>query len=499
MSKRYMAIWFRHLTTDWHIRRKPELKDVPFVLAAPEHGRMVVKAVSVKAQVYGIATGIVVADCRAILPQLQVFDDQEELAHKLLQALAEWCIRFTPIAAVDGQDGLMLDTSGCAHLWGGEQAYLKDILSRLKAFGYHVRAAIADTIGTAWAVSRFGQVKAIIEPGGQHEALLPLPPAAIRLESAILERLDKLGLYQVSSFISMPRSALRRRFGTALLQRIDQALGQEIELLRPVCPVEPYRERLPCLEPIRTATGIEIALCQLLQALCERLSNEEKGLRAAAFKGYRIDGAIQQISIGTNRPSRDIQHLFRLFNLKIGTMEPDLGFELFTLEATTVEAYPATLEYLWQLGKAEHEKDIAELMDRIAGRLGVHTIHRYLPLEHYWPELSFKETSSLHEQSQTEWRTDRPRPVHLLAQPEPIDVMVQLPDYPPAHFIYKGKVYRITKADGPERIERAWWLDEGEHRDYYCVEDEEGARYWLFRLGSYKNNNPKWFLHGFFA
>jgi protein ImuB len=499
MSKRYAAIWFRHLTTDWTIRKNPELKGVPFVLAAPERGRMVVKAVSVKAQTHGISTGMVVADCRAVLPQLQVFDEQPVLAQKLLRALAEWCIRFTPIAAIDGDDGLLLDISGCAHLWGGEQVYLKDILQKLRAFGYHVRAAVADTIGTAWAVSRFGQVKAIIESGGQMEALQPLPPAALRLDRSILERMDKLGLYLIRSFIGMPRSALRRRFGTTLLQRIDQALGQEIELLQPVFPIEAYRERLPCLEPIRTATGIEIALCQLLQTLCERLSKEEKGLRKAVFKGYRIDGIEQQIEIGTNRPSRNVEHLFKLFELKIVMLEPDLGFELFTLEATIVEDYPASIEYLWQLGKEEHDKDITELMDRIAGKLGVHTLHRYLPAEHYWPEHSFKEAASIQEQAQTAWRTDRQRPVHLLPQPEEIEVMVRLPDYPPAHFNYKGKVYRIQKADGPERIEREWWLQDGEYRDYYCVEDEDGARYWLFRLGSYETKNAKWFLHGFFS
>lgn len=498
MSKRYVAIWFRHLTTDWTIRKKPELKDVAFVLAAPERGRMVVKAASVKAQIQGISSGMVVADCRAVLPQLQVFDDQPQLAHKLLLALAEWCIRFTPIAAIDGHDGLLLDASGCTHLWGGEQAYLKDILGKLRAFGYHVRAAMADTIGAAWAVSRFGQVKAIIEPGGQMEAIQPLPPASLRLDTAILERMDKLGLYQIRSFIGMPRSALRRRFGTALLQRIDQALGQEMELLQPVCPQEPYQERLPCLEPIRTATGIEIALCQLLQALCERLSKEEKGLRKAVFKGYRIDGAVQQIEIGTNRPSRNVEHLFKLFELKIVMLEPDLGYELFTLEASIVEDYPATIEYLWQLGKEEHDKDIVELMDRIAGKLGVHTIHRYLPAEHYWPEHSFKEAGSLQEQPQTEWRTDRQRPVHLLQQPEEIEVMVRIPDYPPLHFKYKGEVHSVEKADGPERIEREWWLGEGEYRDYYCVEDEYGGRYWMFRLGSYENKEAKWFLHGYF-
>ena len=291
MPKRFVAIWFRHLTTDWMIRRQSGLRDTPFVFAAPGRGRMIVTAVSSAAQSKGIIPQMVVADCRAILPTLQVLDDIPGLAEKLLHALAEWCIRYTPVAAVDLPDGLILDISGCAHLWGGEREYLKDIVTKLRAYGYDVRAAMADTIGTAWAISRFGHTKAIIEPFGQAEALLPLPPAALRLEVGIIERLEKLGLHQVRSFINMPRRTLRRRFGDSILTRLDQALGQEHDAITPVVPVQPYQERLPCLEPIRTAPGIEIALRRLLETLCERFVKEGKGLRTCIFKGFELMGS----------------------------------------------------------------------------------------------------------------------------------------------------------------------------------------------------------------
>lgn len=458
-----------------------------------------VKAANRAAQAHGIDVGMVVADCRAVLPSLHVLDEISGLAEKILAGIGEWCLRFTPAVAVDMPEGLLLDVSGCAHLWGGERPYLKDILNRLRGFGYDVRAAIADTAGAAWAVAHYGQKTAIIESGKQAEAIMQLPSAALRLEAITVERLEKLGLLQIGNFMHMPRSALHRRFGIALLQQLDKALGQEIEVLLPIQPIQPYQERLPALEPIRTAKGIEIALQELLKMLCARLSKEEKGLRKAVFKGYRIDGNIQQIQIGTNHPSRDAAHLFKLFEVRIGTMEPDLGFELFMLEATTVEDYAVALEQLWNIGKAEHEKDVSELLDRIAGKIGMSAIHRYLPAEHYWPEHSMKEAACLSEKPQTMWRTDKPRPVHVLPQPEQIEVLVPLPDYPPILFKYKSKLHRISKADGPERIEREWWLKDGEHRDYYCVEDEAGGRYWLFRLGSYENNNPEWFIHGFFA
>jgi protein ImuB len=359
---------------------------------------------------------------------------------------------------------------------------------------------MADTIGAAWAISRFEKNLNIIESGQQTAALLSLPCAALRLEFETLERLEKLGLRQIKDLISMPRSALRRRFGEYFLERLDHALGSEEEIMQPVQPVEPYQEWLPSLEPIVSATGIEIALQRLLDALCHRLNQEEKGLRVALFKCYRVDGKIEKVDIGTNHPSCNSKHLFKLFENKIGSIEPALGIELFILEATKVEDASPVQEKLWDNDARLDDIRLSELLDRLAGKIGADKIHRYVPDEHYWPERSFKPASSINEKLQTTWKVDRPRPLQLLSIPEQIDVTALVPDYPPMNFRYKGKLHKMIKADGPERIEQEWWLQDGQHRDYYCVEDEEGCRYWLFRSGHYDAERTyKWFVHGFFA
>jgi len=500
MHKRFVTIWFRHLTTDWLTLKRPALQNMPFVFAAPDHGRLIITASNAAAEAQDVSPGMAAADAKAIIPELQVIDDIPGQAAKLLKALGEWCIRYSPVIAVDLPDGLILDISGCAHLWGGERAYLKEIVTRLQSKGYDVRAAMADTIGTAWAICRFGKITPIIENAGQATALLPLSSAALRLEPDVLERLNKLGLRTISSFIHMPRAALRRRFGLHLLLRLDQALGQEDEAMQPLQPIEPYQERLPCMEPICTATGIGIAIQQLLETLCCRLQQEGKGIRTAILKCYRIDGKIEQTEIGTNCASHHTEHLFKLFELKISSIEPALGIELFILEAPKVEDVPPFQEALWGKDSGLDDPAVAELLDRLAGKVGAAAIHRYLPDEHYWPERSVRVVSSLREKPAIAWRTDRPRPVQLLARPEPIEVSAPIPDYPPMLFRYKGKRHQVRKADGPERIEREWWLEEGQHRDYYNVEDENGQRYWLFRSGHYAGNqSQQWFIHGFFA
>jgi protein ImuB len=500
MQKRFISIWFRYLKTDWFTRRRPSLRDKPFVLAAPDHGRMIVTSANLLAQKQGIDTGMSVADARALIPALEVLDDSTEITNRLLTGLAEWCSRYTPSVAADPPNGLLLDVTGCAHLWGGEMEYITDMSNRIKYFGYDIRAAMADTIGAAWAVARFGKNITVIESGQQSQALLSLPPAALRLEAAAIERLEKLGLRQISQFINMPRSALRRRFGYSLLQRLDQALGHEEELIIPINPIEAYHERLPCLEPIVTATGIEIALQRLLDAVCQRLQKEQKGLRSASFKGYRMDGKIQEIGIGTNRASCNSKHLFKLFETRIETIEPALGIELFTLDALKVEELPAMQENLWENTMSLDNIDLCELLDRIGGKIGAANIQRYIPAAHYWPERSFDNASSINEILPATWKSGRPRPLQLFPRPEPIEVTAPIPDYPPMLFRYKGKLHKIIKADGPERIEAEWWLQDGQHRDYYCVEDEDGYRYWLFRAGHYDEaKSYQWFIHGFFA
>ena len=316
MGQRYVTIWFRSLKTDWFSIRQPSLRKAPFVLCAPDHGRMIITALNEPARLQGVEMGMVVADARAIFPSLQVLDDEPGLQERLLNAIANWCIRYTDIVSIDLPDGIIMNTTGAAHLWGGEQSYIRDINLRLHHRGYNVRATMADTIGASWAIAHYGDESPIIKSGRQMESLLSLPPSALRIEMSSTERLHKLGLHQIRHFLNMPRSALRRRFGKDLLLKLDQALGFKDEPIVSIQPPEPFRVRLPCLEPIATAKGIEIALQKLLEIICNRLQKEGVGVRKALFTGFRVDGRIEKIEIGTHRATHHAAHLYKLFENK---------------------------------------------------------------------------------------------------------------------------------------------------------------------------------------
>ncbi|GAA3976517.1 DNA polymerase Y family protein [Pedobacter ginsengiterrae] len=500
MQKRYMSIWFSTLLTDWILIKRPALKALPLVFSDKAGNRMVITATSKEAALLGIHTGMPLADARAIVPDLEVIENQGHRIERLLKALGEWCIRYTPLVAVEADQGLIMDISGCAHLWGGEREYLREIVNRLRGLGYQVRAAIADTMGTAWAISRYGKLSPIIKSGEELNALLQLPPMALRLSPVASQKLIKLGLKTVGSFISMPRSVLRRRIGEESMERIEQILGQKEEEFSPLVVPELYSERLESMEPIRTRKGIEIAIEKLLTRICNHLERDGMGLRSALLQSYRIDGKVIKTEIGTNSASAHISHLMKLFSLKIDQIEPKMGIELFTMDAVKVEPVDPHQAALWSAEKGMEDQKVAELLDRLAGKVGTQAIQRYLPQAHHWPERSIKKVDSLLETLSLPWRTDRLRPVQLLKVPEPVQVSAPIPDYPPMLFRYQGITHQVKKADGPERIEREWWLEEGEHRDYYQLEDAEGKRYWLFRSGHYSSEKTSgWFIHGFFA
>lgn len=502
MNRRFASVWLHQLLPDRMILRQPSLRERPFVLAAPLHGRLVVTAVSSVAIAQGVSPGMGVADAKAFIPGLEILDDRPGLADELLETLGLWCIRYTPWVAVDPPDGLLLDISGCAHLWGGEESYIGDLRNQLQQrYGFQSYIGVADTIGTAWAIARFGQQKSRwVGKGASVPALQDLPPEALRVEPAVADRLHKLGLRTIGSFMKMPAEVLRRRFGEGLVQRLRQALGEEEEFRLPLKPVPPYTERLPCLEPVRTAEVIETNIQHLLELLCGRLAREGKGLREAVLEGYRVDGKIVKVAINTSRPTGSAAHLLKLFVLKLPEIEPGLGIESWVLEAFRVEAIDPVQEALWEETIGLEDAGLAELIDRLKSREGTLGIYRFLPDQHYWPERSIKIARSLKARMDFTWSVERPRPIRLLPKPEPVEVTAPIPDYPPMVFRYKGQTHTIKKADGPERIEREWWMDEGEHRDYYCVEDEVGQRYWLFRSGHYGDGlSGQWYLHGFFA
>ncbi len=501
MDKRYLIIWLPFLKTDWHIRNKNLPKNIPIAIHQKIQNKMMLTEVNAIAIQQNITSTMLLADAKTVVPHLISFDDDEIFFEKIIAHIADWCIRFSPDVGILTPNDIVVDVTGCTHLWKGEQNYLNDIYNRLAKIGYQVYLGLASTIGTAWAVAHYQKENTIVQKGKEQTALYYLPPACLRIDELVHQKLIHLGLKQFHQIVAIKSHSLMRRFGHELVTQIQYALGYKDEFFKPIKLKVVFTERLPCIEPITTRIGIEIALKKMLEMVCLNLKNNTLGIRIARFTCYRIDGKSYTITIHTQEATINVNYVFKLFELKIKNIAPGLGIELFVLEAIETNTCFPKQNMFWQRKEAHvFDKEILSLVDKVSNKLGVDSIYKYLPQAHYWPERSFKKVTNVLATKTTHWNNKAPRPTYILTKPELIHVAAPVPDYPPILFTYKNKVHKIMKADGPERIEQEWWIKDGSHRDYFYVEDQLGQRYWLFRLGHYDmEKNNQWYLHGFFA
>lgn len=518
------------------------------------NGRALLAAVDENAAAAGLAPGMVLADARALVPDLAVRPSHPDKDAAALAQLADWCARFSPWVGVDGADGLFLDITGCAHLFGGEARMMEDIAQRLMRFGYRARLAIADTPGSAWAAARFATLardssSVILPPGGTREAMAGLPVAALRLSPLQTAELERLGLKLVADLYPLPRAALLRRFGVEPGRRLDQALGRIEEPINPRLPASPHETRLAFPEPIVEASSIASALDRMLAGLCRHLASEQLGVRQMRLALFRVDGSLQRFSVGTSRPNRDPQALRRLFANLFERLDPGFGIEAMTLTATQAEpledlqlvlaqaqaraqtdkrtqaerqnlaevqgqgstpaayAARASAEPLDEkaIERAVDEAALAALADlfanaRFANEAAPVRLTRPVPQESHLPERAVRPAPAMAAGGES-WSAmvqTTVRPVRLLSRPEPLETDEAESEALPAFFRWRARPHRIRLAEGPERIAPEWWRPaaSGEGaRDYYRVEDSEGRRFWLYR----ELEASRWYLHGLFA
>ncbi len=454
----------------------------------------------------GLYVGQKATDAAAIAPELVTAEAEPEADAAALSALVDWCVRFSPAVAVDEPDGLFLDISGVAHLWGGEAALLTDFQARLTANGLAFRVAIADTPGAAWALAHYGEDGAIATPGRQIALLAPLPPAALRLEPETAAQIDRLGLKALAQLFDIPRAPLARRFGTPTLTRIDQALGRSKEALTYRRPPNPWFARLAFAEPISAPEDMARVTADVAAKLCARLEKEGQGGRRFELCFHRLDGHVAPLTVGLSLAGRDPVRIAKLFAPKLETVDPGFGIEVVTLEAAEVEPVSGRQARLDSLLEATSAEGLAPLIDRLTNRLGEDRVWKARAVESHVPEQSAAPGPPM-APALAGWDPERPRPLRLFSRPEPLElVMAPIPDDPPVQFRWRGQMHRVRRAEGPERIGEEWWRGEigdvrVDHiRDYYRVEDEAGARFWLFRAGIYAPGvEARWWLHGLFA
>ncbi len=538
-----MAIWLAQLAIDrWQLAEGANAAPLALI-AESAHGPRLT-AINHAAQAEGVRPGTMLTDARALCPGLLTApaDPAGDLA--LLEKLALWAQRWGPWAALDPPDGLVVDVTGVAHLFGGEAALLADAAERLAARGLTARLAMAPTAGAAWALSRYGGAQTVLhfptsslrakrgnpELGAERSglprrfaprndeadgddsagALDQLPVAALRLDPATLLVLRRLGLKRIGELSGVARDALARRFRSVRapaanpLVRLDQLLGRVPEPLLPVLAQVPPLVQRRLIEPIRHRPLLDQVLSDLTQDLARMLEGLALGARRLDLALWKVDGEVLQRRLELAAASRDPGHIVRLFGARFDDIDAGFGIELARLTASWCE--PQLLSQRdFEAAAEAHGTSLAALIDRLSVRLGPQAVRRPEPADSHWPERAQHWHPPLEPARCTqESLVFHARPLKLLDRAEPIAVIHASPDGLPRRFRWRGALHEITRAEGPERIAPEWWRMRGTARlrDYYRVEDSMGRRYWIYRHGHAADGRggvPEWFLQGLCA
>ena len=517
-----MAIWLVRLAMDrWHQNHTALEPDGagagahPFALISETARGPRIDAANAPALAISVRPGMLLADARGLCPHLATAPSDPLADLAFLERMAVWAQRWGPWSALDPPDGLLVDVTAVAHLFGGEKAMLEEAGTIFGRQGLAVRLAVAPTAGAAWALAHFGPERAILAP--QDDAmtsLSSLPIAALRLDADVLLVLRRLGLKRLGDLYGIGRDALQRRFRTRRapaanpLVRLDQLLGRVPEPLLPVATVEMPLVQRRLMEPIRHRDLLDRVVADLTEDMARLLEGEGQGARRLELGMWRVDGLVEIRKLEMAAATRDPVHMCRLFAVRLDDVDAGFGIELVRLRAPWCEAQ-ALSQGDFEAAAEHHGTSLAACIDRLTVRLGHDAVRRPVPCASHVPERAQAWRPSLEAAASQEQLEFHARPLKLLDRPEEIAVLYATPDGFPRRFRWRGAVHEIARVEGPERIAPEWWRERSSARlrDYYRIEDGEGRRYWIYRhgiIGDGRGNDrqgepPQWFLQGLCA
>lgn len=473
-------MWFPRLASNRVLRARPV--DGAFALTLKANNLDRIYCLNAMAERSGLSRNMSFADARAFCPDLISQPARPDLDALFLAVLRRWATRYCPWVGYEGADGLVLDITGAAHLWGGEADMLADMQARADRAGLALRLGVGDTRGAAWARAHFGDTYSTLEE---------LPVAALRLEDRMVTALQRLGLRRIGDLTAAARAPLARRFGPGLMLRLDQARGDVPEPTAPESVPPQYAARMSLPEPIGLAEDVMGVTARLLAPLCDKLKAQEMGARSLCLTLRRVDQARQQVELRLAAPMRDPSRILPLFARGVGEIDAGFGIDQIRIEATLVEPLPVQ-----QIGSRQTSPDqLNDLITRIGTRIGLENIQRFLPADSHIPERAFSIAPAAYSTAESGWSAPRSRPLRLFP-PEPIAARGA---QPPVRFRWRRMWLTTGRAIGPERIAPEWWLADDNWRrglrDYWKVDTREGQRLWLFHTPQ----DPGWFVQGEFT
>jgi protein ImuB len=546
-NRRILSLWFPRLSAERLLRLRRDALLQPFAVVGLRANAHLLVSMNPEAEAAGLRQGQPLRDATAMCPTLITAPENPAEDAAFLRALRRWAGKFSPWVAEEAPDALVIDLTGCAHLFGGEDGLMAQVEEDCADLGLSLRASIADTRGAAWALARYagagsaqtrsgdairqeahatrsraarrfsrqpnvtaqqsGPAGMIAAPGQTRQALAALPLPALRIAPAAVEALGRLGLRRVEDIMGMPRAALARRFGAEVLRRLDQALGVDPEPVNPAAAPLHFAMRMSFPEPIGLIDDVTAGMDRLLPPLCAKLVAKGRGARRVRLEAQRSDGRVEVVEVGLARASQEVDRIRPLLLLKLGEIDAGFGIDRLRLEAVETEPMHA----LQHRGHLEAAADVAarqgadtaleDLIGKLGTKLGQEAVVRLHPADSNIPEKSAMTLAAAWSLPTAEpWPEPRaPRPI-VIFRPEPVNAPPERT--PPAQFRWRRRSFDLRFAVGPERLLPEWWLDDPEWRsgprDYWRVEVAGGERLWLFYAHGGEMSGG-WFCQGLFA
>jgi protein ImuB len=444
------------------------------------------------------------AQAQAIESSLSIMDEDVRRDRESLKQLLAWAGRFSPVVALEegpAPSSLLIDVTGCADCFRGEESLLEQTHQGLVHFGFQVRIALADTVGAAWALAHYGSLETgsiLILPGEVSALLSTLPAAALRLSSETLDGLKKIGIARIGQLMALPSSSLSARFGTEVSLRLDQAFGRLPEPLVPDRPLPPIACNRSFEYPVESVQVLHQVFSELFHEVSKELRRRCRGVRKLLCRLELTDAEPVSVELELLRPSADEERLLGMVHIKLEQIKLDGPVSAVLVRVTAEEALNHEQMQLFDHGAAQRAKEWTILTEELSLRFGrEHVIIPKLVADPL-PELAYRTLPATSGEPAQDEEVDRKqlrhRPLRLWSRPMPLEVLTLTPPGIPQLLRAQSTQWKVTQVYGPERLESGWWRGLDVARDYYMVETEKGARWWIFR----QLMDGLWFWHGCF-
>lgn len=447
--------------------------DRPFALVQGPTQQRILIAVDEAARTAGLRPGQRLAEAEAVCRNLLTTGYDAAHTRAALSLIAAWAYRYSSDVLLDPPRAVCLEVGRSLGLFGPWPRLEARLRRDLAELGFRHRIALASNPRAARVLAGVHDSAKVESPDALPMALASTPVTQAGLPPEAVALLASMGLRTLGQVLRLPRSALQRRCGKALIEALAVLLGERPDPLAPYRPPDRFDARIDFGCEVKHVHGLLFPLKRMLGDLAAFLAARDGGVQRFVIRCLHADAAPTDLSIGLLAPEREASALFEVAKLRLDqTRLPASVLEL-ELHADELPPFaPQGADLLDQ--RAANALPWPQLVERLRARLGADAVYRLRADADPRPE-----RACVRDDASSSATMHLPqRPTWLLPRPIPL----------------RGPAPKLLA--GPERLETGWWDGGDMRRDYYIVELATGQRAWAF---SAPGERGPFMLHGWFA